>query len=432
MSKTGEIIVLRDVLIPGGRIADITIKDGLVRHIGSALRADLEINCRGKTVLPAGTDLHVHMRDGSQKEKETWESGTRSAVAGGVTAVVDQPNTVPPLITPGRVKDRVKLAANQSFARFAINGGVTGDADLKGMWQAGVFAFGETFAGPSSYGETVSSDVLSRSMREISKLSGLMTIHAEQVIQGQDCLLTDHDDLRPVAGEVKVIKDVLDLNRSNGRCDLYFCHLSSADALRAIPGSTAIREITPHHLFLSYETFKPDDAYGKVNPPLRSESVRRELFSCWEMIDVIGSDHAPHTREEKDQEFINAPSGIPGVETMIPLLMALAKEKKIGITDIITKTSTAPSDILGIRRAGFLKGDRADFAIYPDELTVVLTDNLHSNAGWSPYEGMRAVFPVQTILGGEVVFDNGEFFRPEFTDNTSGTGLWIPGRGYSL
>ena len=89
------------------------------------------------------------------------------------------------------------------------------------------------------------------------------------------------------------------------------------------------------------------------------------------MIDVIGSDHAPHTREEKDQEFINAPSGIPGVETMIPLLMALAKEKKIGITDIITKTSTAPSDILGIRRAGFLKGDRADFAIYPDELTVV-------------------------------------------------------------
>ncbi|HQC00632.1 MAG TPA: dihydroorotase, partial [Methanospirillum sp.] len=188
MSKTGEIIVLRDVLIPGGRIADITIKDGLVRHIGSALRADLEINCRGKTVLPAGTDLHVHMRDGSQKEKETWESGTKSAVAGGVTAVVDQPNTVPPLTTPGRVKDRVKLAATQSFSRFAINGGVTGDADLKGMWQAGVFAFGETFAGPSSYGETVSSDVLSRSMREISKLSGLMTIHAEQVIQGQDCL----------------------------------------------------------------------------------------------------------------------------------------------------------------------------------------------------------------------------------------------------
>ena len=82
------------------------------------------------------------------------------------------------------------------------------------MWQAGVFAFGETFAGPSSYGETVSSDVLSSSMREISKLGGLMTIHAEQVTQGQDCLLTDHDDLRPVAGEVKVIKDVLDLNRS--------------------------------------------------------------------------------------------------------------------------------------------------------------------------------------------------------------------------
>ena len=121
--KTGEMrneqnnLILKDVHIPGGRIADLTITDGFVSHVGSAERGDVEIICRHKTVLPAGTDLHVHMRDGIQKAKETWESGTKSALAGGVTVVVDQPNTLPPLTTPERIKTRVKLAQSQVYGR---------------------------------------------------------------------------------------------------------------------------------------------------------------------------------------------------------------------------------------------------------------------------------------------------------------------------
>ncbi|WP_373838415.1 dihydroorotase [Methanospirillum sp.] len=432
MKKTQNILVLRDVLIPGGRIADITISNGLVKHVGATGKADQEISCNGKIVLPAGTDLHVHMRDGVQKNKETWESGTKSAVAGGITVVVDQPNTIPPLTTPELINKRMMLASSQAYSRFAINGGVTGEADLAGMWQAGVFAFGETFVGPSSYGEAVSTEVLSRMMKEVACFNALMTIHAEQVTEGQNYSLSDHDNLRPISGEVKVIQDILDLNSTDKGCNLYFCHLSSADALRAIPDGTAIREVTPHHLFLSFEKFEPDDVYGKVNPPLRSETVRRELFSCWNKIDVIGSDHAPHTVQDKNQEFFKAPSGIPGVETMIPLLMSQVMDKKISILDIITKTSWKPSEVLGIRKAGYLPGERADFAIYPDELTTITTEFLHSAAGWSPYEGMKAVFPEQTILGGEIVYDSGDFFRPESSGDTPNSQLWFPGRGYYL
>ncbi len=430
LEKGQEILILRDVLIPGGRVADITISNGQVMHAGAAGKGDQEISCRGKYVLPAGTDLHVHMRDGTQKAKETWESGTKSAIAGGVTVVVDQPNTIPALTTPERIRDRVMLAESQAYARFAINGGVTSDADLAGIWKAGVFAFGETFAGPSSYGEAVSSEVLVQAMNQVARWDGLMTIHAEQVTEGQDRTLAEHDHLRPVSGEVQAIQDVLSLNSPG--CNLHFCHLSSADAIRAIPDGFASREVTPHHLFLSYESCDPEDAHGKVNPPLRSEKVRRELFSCWDLIDIIGSDHAPHTRAEKGQEFLLAPSGIPGVETMIPLLMGWVHEKKISIADVIAKTSVRPSEILGITKAGFSPGDRADFALYPDTLTRISADTLHSTAGWTPYEGMTAVFPEQTILGGTVVFDSGDFFRPDLSDDYSGVRLWVPGRGYSL
>lgn len=440
MSNGHEILVLRDVLIPGGRVADITIIDGKVLHIGSAGKGDSEIHCRGKMLIPAGTDLHVHMRDGTQKQKENWETGTKSAIAGGVTVVVDQPNTVPALTTPESVQNRVNLACSQSYCRFAVNGAVTSEADLPGMWKAGVFAFGETFAGPSSYGEAVGPMVLSQAMQQISSWDGLMTIHAEQVMDGEDINLIQHDSLRPVSGEVQAVQDLIKIN--NTQCRIHFCHLSSSQAINAVPDGTATIEVTPHHLFLSLEDFPPENTQGKVNPPLRSEKIRKELFSRWNRIDIIASDHAPHTAGEKGQSFDLAPSGMPGCETMIPLLMRWVVEKKISLVDLIQKTSIQPSRMLGIPCAGYIPGDRADFALYPMDPTIIQSENLHSRAGWSPYEGMKAVFPDIVLLGGSIVFEHGDFFHPEMNPlqqseliescKLSPSPLWIPGRGYTL
>jgi len=434
--KGSGITILKDLLIPGGRVADITISDGYVTHIGKGSCNGMVIDCKDFTVIPAGVDMHVHMRDGLQRNKETWRTGTESALAGGVTSVVDQPNTIPPITNREILKERILLAGEESLCRYAVNGAVINDANLPELWRAGCMAFGETFAGPSSYGEAVSDDLLASSIEQISSLSGLMTIHAEEVINGDDTSLVSHDQLRPPSGEIDAIKRVQAINA--GKCSLHFCHLSTSQALNSVTSGT--KEVTPHHLFLSRDMNWEDEQFGKVNPPLRTETEQKSLVASFKRIDLIASDHAPHTTEEKSVTFNKAPSGIPGVETMIPLLMSLVYEHKIGLEDLILKTSTNPAKILGIEPPGYLPGSPADFAIYPKKIQKIDVDALHSKAGWSPYEGMKAVFPDKVILGGEIVYDSGTFFSPSISKiDQKGSGkrfnppkTWISGRGYDI
>jgi dihydroorotase len=411
-------LVLRDVSIPGGRKADISIHDGLVKHVGAPLPADEELNCRGATVIPGGVDMHVHMRGGVQAHKEDWKSGTMSAVAGGVTVVVDQPNTLPPVMTTDILKNRVYEAGNSSLVGYAINGGVSPLADLDGLWKSGAMAFGEIFAAPSSYGDSISPGDLKIALERIKDLGALATIHAEKVGGEPSFDLADHTKKRSVAGEVEAVLDVRAVNTAG--CRLHFCHMSTAGAVDAA-GDASV-EVTPHHLFLSIEHFVPDDAGGKVNPPLRAETERRKLWTVWDRIDVIASDHAPHTRDEKDGPFEKAPSGIPGVETMIPLLMAEVRKGRIGILSLVEKTSYRPCDILGIARAGYSPGDRADFGIYRENMTKITAEILHSRAGWTPFEGHDAVFPEVVLVEGGIRYREGEFFPAE--------PIWHVGRGY--
>ena len=410
-------LLLKNVHILGGRVADIFCENGRVAHCGAGTRADRTIDCTGHLVLPAAVDLHVHMRGGVQAAKEDWDSGSRSALAGGVTVVVDQPNTVPPITTPETFVSRVEEARVHSLCCFAINSSVTKTTPLSAMWDAGSALFGETFFAPSSYGDAVDEPVLARALAEIQRLGAVATIHAEEVTQGTGESLPDHAGLRSAEGEVRAVRAVGRCNATG--CRLHFCHLSTAGSVAAATGTV---EVTPHHLFLSHEMLADTDTRGKMNPPLRSEREQRALWDAWDQIDIIASDHAPHTTEDKAVPFPDAPSGVPGVETMVPLLLGRYHEKKIGLFDIITKTSTKPAGILGIPPAGFYPGNRADFSISLKTPVPIEGDLLHSRCGWTPFEGMKAIFPVQVIMGGEVVFDDGEFFRAN--------PRWIAGRGY--
>jgi dihydroorotase len=415
--ETSPCLVLRNVTIPGGRCADIAIREGKVVHAGAAPAADLDVDCTGLFVLPAAVDMHVHMRGGSQSAKEDWASGSRSALAGGVTVVVDQPNTLPPITTPDALRARMFEAKAHSLCSFAINSGVTFDTPVKAMWSSGAMAFGETFFAPSSYGDAITGDELTAALREIHACGALATIHAEEIGSGADDSLPAHEKVRSTAGELRAVMAVQEHNTSG--CRLHFCHLSSRESVAAATGSV---EVTPHHLFLSVDRFRPEDTLGKVNPPLRSERDRKELWTAWDQIDVIASDHAPHTLHEKQAPFPEAPSGIPGVETMVPLLLAEVLEKRIRLQDVIAKTSTVPAVLLGIPQAGFAPGDRADFALYPKQAVPVDSDLLHSRCVFSPFAGLPAVFPARVIMGGEIVYDNGEF--------TCGQPLWFAGKGY--
>jgi dihydroorotase len=410
-------LLLQNVSLPDGRVADISIRDGAVCHIGAGTPADRAIDCTGLFVLPAATDMHVHMRGGPQSAKEDWESGSKSAIAGGVTMVVDQPNTVPPVTSPERFRARVLEAREHSFCHFAINSGVTRDTPIKAMWGAGAMAFGEVFFASSSYGEAVTRQELGTALDQIHALGGLATIHAEEVSPGPDTTLESHMQVRSPEGELRAVQAVLHTNTAG--CRLHFCHLSTGASVDAARGSV---EATPHHLFLSREMFRNTDTFAKVNPPLRSERERKELMSRWNRIDVIASDHAPHTRTEKQQPFPDAPSGVPGVETTLPLLLAAVLEKTVRLPEVIAKTSSNPAAILGIPPAGFAPGCRGDFAIFPKEFVPIDPDNLHSRCGWTPFEGHRGVFPSRVILDGTVVYEDGEFFPA--------TPSWIPGKGY--
>ncbi|MFA6332613.1 MAG: dihydroorotase [Methanoregula sp.] len=412
-------LVLRNVSLPEGRVADIGVREGMVVHVGAGEPADCTIDCTCLMVLPAAVDMHVHMRGGAQSAKEDWGSGSRSALAGGVTVVVDQPNTIPPIASPDALRARVFDAKDHSLCNFAINSSVTFDTPVKAMWSAGALAFGETFYAPSSYGEAITKEELAAALRDIHACGALATIHAEEIGPGEDPDIAAHDRIRSGAGEVRAIHDVGRCNAAG--CRLHFCHMSTAASVSAA-GALGSVEVTPHHLFLSREQFRADDPLGKVNPPLRSEKERRDLWAAWDRIDIIASDHAPHTPVEKQVPFEEAPSGIPGVETMVPLLLAAVLENKISLTDVIRKTSQAPAELLGIPPAGFAPGSRADFALYPKIAAPIDPDTLHSRCGFSPFERLPAVFPRTVILGGDVVLDDGEFFP--------GSPTWFAGNGY--
>jgi len=416
--KHRQSLVLRNVALPGGRTGDVEIQNGVVGHIGAGVQADVTLDCTGLFVLPAAVDVHVHMRGGSQSAKEDWVTGSRSALAGGVTVVVDQPNTVPPITTPGSFRNRVEDARQHSLCNFAINSGVTPDTPFSDMWEAGATAFGETFFAPSSYGDAVDETALGTALGQISALGALATIHAEEVIPGDDDTLLVHDTLRSPAGELRAIESV---KRCNTRgCRLHFCHMSTGASIDAAPGTV---EVTPHHLFLSHDRFESTDTFAKMNPPLRSEKERENLWARWKKINVIASDHAPHTKIEKNVRFSAAPSGVPGVETMVPLLLAEVLEKRIPLSDLILKTSVTPSLLMGIPSAGFTPGNRGDFALYPKESVPIDPDTLHSKCGWTPFEGMPAVFPSVVVMDGQVVFRDGDFLP--------GMPRWIPGNGYN-
>ena len=409
--------VLKNVTLPDGRVTDLTLGEGRVLHAGAPGRAEEVIDAAGLVCVPAAVDMHTHLRGGGQRQKEDWRSGTTSALFGGVTVVVDQPNTVPPLTTPEAFAARVREAEEEAVCAFGINGGVVPGADLAGLWRAGALAFGEIFAGPSSYGAAVPPETLREAFISLRALGALATVHAEDPLPGTPADLPDHDRLRPALTEAEAVRAVCALLPPGGR--VHFCHMSTAAAVDAACGTV---EATPHHLFLSWERFDRDDTRARVNPPLRTERERKALWSRWERIDAVASDHAPHTAAEKGAPFPDAPSGMPGVETMLPLLMAEVFAGRITLESVIEKTSSNPARILGIPKAGFEPGDRADFALYPRETVQIDPDALHTKCRWTPFEGMAAVFPEIVVMGGRCAVRDGDLL--------SCRGEWIRGKGY--
>jgi dihydroorotase len=211
-----------------------------------------------------------------------------SAIAGGVTLVVDQPNTIPPITNSDTFIKRVNEATEQSYCNFAINAAVHREVNIKEMWEVGAMAFGEIFISPSQHGLHLTKRELNTILIELSRIGALATIHAEEVPTIDASNLDEHDLLHSIEDEEKIVGLVSTQKRKDQH--IHICHCSAPHAIDGIQSSV---EVTPHHLLLSIEQFNQSDGRGKANPPLRHEWVREALWSKWQHIDVIASDHAP-------------------------------------------------------------------------------------------------------------------------------------------
>jgi len=448
-----------DILIKNTRVyynnslqsAEITIEDGKVTKIGKDLRvssSDMVIDAGGALTLPAGIDVHVHFREPGMTSKENWYTGSCAAAAGGITTVIDQPNTVPPTTNRREFEQKLKLARGKSIIDFGINGGVTGNIEkLEELWKLGVTAFGEIFMAESTGGLNINEETFEDALAEIRRLGSLATIHAEdekmrleleELLKG-DTSYEYYSRVRPNACEAVAVQKALELV-STLKVRAHLCHMSTLEATGLIRKEKYLArrenkeplftcEVTPHHLFLSTRDWEKLRSFGKMNPPLRgSHSIKALVNGINDgTIDMVASDHAPHLESEKDVDIRVAPSGVPGVETLMPLMLAAVRKNILPLSRMIMLTSWNPAKAFGLDRKskGRLEvGFDADLIIVnPRELRPIKAEFLHSKAGWTPFEGMEGVFPEYTLSRGEIVWTE------ESINAKSGRGNFLEGRG---
>ena len=393
---------------------ELLVEDGTVTRVAESVREDSvdeTLDADGAYVLPGAVDVHVHFREPGATHKEDWSTGSRSAAAGGVTTVVDQPNTSPPTVT-GEAFDEKRALAEKSVVDYGINAGVTEDWKPDELAERPVAAYGEVFMADSTGNMGIDASLFERAVRRLGGRGELVTVHAEDSDEFVDVELdTDDADVwsrhRPPEAEIAAVERAVDVADE----PVHFAHVSHPRSVDIIDGTEHTCEVTPHHLLLSRDDLDTLGTQGKMNPPLRSENARQRLFDrlVEGAVDCVATDHAPHTLEEKDAPVCDAPSGVPGVETLYPLLLALAFDGELGISHVVELVAEAPARIFGFDNKGAIREGRdADLVFMDETFEDVRAERLHSKCEWTPYEGFDAVFPHKVMRRGEVVYEHDE------------------------
>ena len=407
-----------------GRVRDVRIREGTIETVGSGLDPVAEervIDARGRHLLPGGIDVHVHFREPGGSHKETWASGSRSAAAGGVTTVIDQPNTSPPTVDGDAFDEKAALAAGASLVDYGINGGVSPEWNPDTLFERPLFALGEVFLADSTGDMGIELDRFESALAAAAERDVPVTVHAE------DATLFDPDALDAAGGgagvtadaepwsayrtaeaEIAAVERALEAAERAG-ARLHVAHTSTPEAVDLVADAEATCEVSPHHLFCSRETAGRLGTFGRMNPPLRSEERRAALFERLRDgdIDVVATDHAPHTVAEKRKPLLDAPSGVPGVETAYPLLLESVRTGNVALETVRDAIAATPANVFGLDRKG-----RIEEGVDADLVLVDLTDPreieaaaLHSACGWTPFEGWQGIFPELTVVRGAVAYE---------------------------
>ncbi|MFP4188962.1 MAG: dihydroorotase [Halobacteriales archaeon] len=390
---------------------ELRVESGVVTRVAESVRdetVDRTVDADGALVLPGAVDVHVHFREPGATHKEDWRSGSRSAAAGGVTTVVDQPNTQPPTVD-GAAFDEKRELAERAVVDHGINAGVTPDWRPDELFDRPVAAYGEVFMADSTGDMGVDASLFERAVRRVGGHGELVTVHAEDSDEFVEVDLdTDDADVwsrhRPAEAEIAAVERAVEVADEA----VHFAHISHPRSVDIIDETRHTCEVTPHHLLLSRDDLESLGTHGKMNPPLRSENARQRLFDRLVdgAVDCVATDHAPHTRDEKDAPVCDAPSGVPGVETVYPLLLALALDGELPLSRAVELVAEAPARVFGFDdKGGIREGNDADLVLVDETFEEVRPESLHTRCDWTPFEGFDAVFPRTVLRRGEVVYD---------------------------
>lgn len=381
----------------------IGLEDGKIDFIRKSLKTDEEVKKIDGIILPAGIDLHVHFRDPGHTEKEDFHTGSISAACGGITTVMDMPNNDPPIDSRSRLEKKIKDARKRSVVDFGLYGLLSDEIDE----MAELTDFFKVYLAPSTEAESLSEEELKGLLKMADSHGVDVSFHCEDEDlfskPGED--LSGHDEYRPLRSELKAVEDLKDFPSE----EKHVCHITSKKTLDKAEEYGHTTEVTPHHLFLSREALL--GPFGKVNPPLRNMSERYRLWEAFERgrVDFIASDHAPHLEEEKE-DFKEAPSGIPGVETTYPLLLNSVARGEISISTVLDCIARNPAEKLGLKKGKIEEGYRADMIVVDFRDTEpIKAEKLHHKCGWTPYEDFQGIFPRKVIHDGEVIVDDKKF-----------------------
>lgn len=412
---------LLDLLIADGRIAQ-RMKPTTGRGASQVPGARV-LDVEGALICPGFIDMHVHLREPGHEHKETIESGTRAAAAGGFTSIACMPNTDPwndsLSVTEYIMTEARRRGVVNVFPIGSISKGGRGEelAEIGDMVRSGIVA-------ASDDGHPVSSSYLMRMALEYTKIFGIPVIdHCEDrslaasgvMNEGAVSTVLGLRGMPAAAEEIPIARD-LDLARLTGG-RLHVAHISTRGGIERVrrakeEGLSVTCEVTPHHLLLSDEAVRESsyDTHTKVNPPLRSEADRQALLDALKdgVIDAIATDHAPHHSDEKLMEYDDAPFGLIGLETAVPLLMdRLVAAGTIDINRLVTMLSVNPARILGLDKGSLAVGADADITILdPDLEATVDVSTFRSKSRNSPFDGWRLRgWPVVTIVGGRVIHE---------------------------
>jgi len=400
-----SIIIRGNAFLDGEIIENVSIivnDEGIIEKVVKGvtkLKTTYDFTSNKQVILPGMVDMHVHMRDFEESYKEDFYTGTSAAAAGGVTVICDMPNTKPPINSFERLMLRDRVASEKAIVDYGLYVGVP--LTMKGTDQLEKIAVGVKI-----YPKDLKSENLRKFLARISGNKNFLTIfHAED----PDLI---KDGIRPLEAEILGVKKAL-AYVSKYNVKAHITHVTNHIVVDYVKSSTCgvTVDTCPHYLILSTDSVG-DNKYFRVNPPLRSEDLRKKLFDYLRegKIDAIVTDHAPHTLEEKLGE--NPKPGFPGLETALPILLTFAVEKQIGLSDVVKLYSENPAKIIGLQKyvGSLASGKYANLVVVKlNEEYIIDSEKFFSKAKHSPFRGFKVKGKViATFVRGRPVFINDE------------------------